>query len=182
MGILEAVLVAVSLCADCFAVTLCSSVTLKDLRWSSVTRVALVFALIQSGLLLAGWAFGSFLASYVIKISHVIGFLLLLFVGGSMLLEGIRGDEDVHKLDGWRNIVLGGVATSIDALAVGVALSMEDTGWNSFLPLLIAVFVVTALSAVVGICGGRFIGKRAGRIAVIIGGCVLVGIGISLLF
>lgn len=182
MGIWEALLVAVSLCADCFAVTLCSSVTLKSLRWNSVARVALVFAIIQTGLLLAGWAFGSLLAAYVIKISHIIGFLLLLFVGGSMLLEGIRGKEDVRKLDGWRNIVLGGIATSIDALAVGVAESMEDTSWDGFLPLLVAVFVVTALSAVIGICGGRVIGKAAGRVAEIIGGLVLIGIGISLLF
>ena len=173
---------AVSLCADCFAVTLCSSVTLKDLRWRSVAKVAVVFAVIQAGLLLAGWAFGSLLASYVIKVSHIIGFLLLLYVGGSMLLEGIRGKEEVRKLDSMRNIVLGGIATSIDALAVGVAQSMEDTSWNGFLPLLIAVFAVTALSAVLGICGGRFIGKRVGRIAEIIGGLVLIGIGISLLF
>ena len=182
MGILEAILVAVSLCADCFAVTLCSSVTLKDLRWRSVAKVAVVFAVIQAGLLLAGWAFGSLLASYVIKVSHIIGFLLLLYVGGSMLLEGIRGKEEVRKLDSMRNIVLGGIATSIDALAVGVAQSMEDTSWNGFLPLLIAVFAVTALSAVLGICGGRFIGKRVGRIAEIIGGLVLICIGVSLLF
>ena len=182
MGILEAILVAVSLCADCFAVTLCSSVTLKDLRWRSVAKVATVFAVIQAGLLLAGWAFGSLLASYVIKVSHIIGFLLLLYVGGSMLLEGIRGKEEVRKLDSMRNIVLGGIATSIDALAVGVAQSMEDTSWNGFLPLLIAVFAVTALSAVLGICGGRFIGKRVGRIAEIIGGLVLICIGVSLLF
>ena len=182
MGIIESILVAVSLCADCFAVTLCSSVTLKDLRWTNVLKVAFAFAVIQSGLLLAGWAFGSLFATYVIKVSHIIGFLLLLYVGGSMLLEGIRGKEEVRKLDGWRNIVLGGIATSIDALAVGVAQSMEDTNWSGFLPLLIAVFVVTALSAVLGICGGRFIGKRVGRIAEIIGGLVLIGIGISLLF
>ncbi|MBR5905400.1 MAG: manganese efflux pump [Bacteroidales bacterium] len=182
MGILEAILVAVSLCADCFAVTLCSSVTLKDLRWNSVAKVAAVFAVIQAGLLLAGWAFGSLFASYVIKISHIIGFLLLLYVGGSMLYEGIRGKEEVRKLDSWRNIVLGGIATSIDALAVGVAQSMEDTSWNGFLPLLIAVFAVTALSAVLGICGGRFIGRRVGRVAEIIGGLVLIAIGVSLLF
>ena len=182
MGILESILVAVSLCADCFAVTLCSSVTLKSLKWTNVLKVALAFAVIQSGLLLAGWAFGSLFASYVIKVSHIIGFLLLLYVGGSMLLEGIRGKEEVRDLGSWKNIILGGIATSIDALAVGVAQSMEDTAWSAFLPLLVSVFVVTALSAVLGICGGRFVGKHVGRAAEIIGGCVLIGIGASLLF
>ncbi|MBO7628886.1 MAG: manganese efflux pump, partial [Bacteroidales bacterium] len=79
-------------------------------------------------------------------------------------------------------IFLGGVATSIDALAVGVAESMENTAWDGFLPLHISVFVVTALTAILGICGGRFIGSRVGRIAEIIGGCVLIAIGSSLLF
>jgi putative Mn2+ efflux pump MntP len=181
VSIPEAILVALSLCADCFAVTLCSSVTLRSLRWTSVLKVALAFAVIQAGLLLAGWAFGSLFAASVIKISHIIGFLMLLFVGGSMLIEGIRGKEEVRDLGSWGKIIIGGVATSIDALAVGVAQSMEDTAWNSFLPLLVAVFVVTALSAVIGICGGRFIGKRAGSIAEIIGGCILIIIGITLL-
>lgn len=182
MNILEAILLAVSLCADCFAVTLCSSVTLKSLRWTNVLKVAVAFAVIQSGLLLAGWAFGSLFAASVIRISHIIGFLLLLFVGGSMLIEGIRGKEEVRDLGSWGKICIGGLATSIDALAVGVAESMEDTAWEAFLPLLIAVFTVTALSAVIGICGGRFIGKRAGPVAEIAGGCVLIFIGITLLF
>ena len=86
MGILESILIAVSLCADCFAVTLCSSVTLKSLRWPNVLRVTAVFAVIQTGLLLAGWAFGSLFAASVIKVSHIIGFLLLLYVGGCMLI------------------------------------------------------------------------------------------------
>ena len=181
MGILESVLVAVSLCADCFAVTLCSSVTIKDLRWRTVARVAIIFAFVHTGLLLTGWAFGSMLASYVVKVSHVIGFVLLLYVGGSMLWEGIKGEEEVRKLDSIRNVVLGSVATSIDALAVGAAKSMEDTSWNGFLPLLVSVFAVTPLIAGLGICGGRFIGRRAGRLAEIIGGCVLIGIGVTLL-
>ena len=181
MGIWESILLAASLCADCLAVSLCSGVTLRSVRWREILGVALAFAVIQAGLLLAGWAFGGIFAAKVIKVSHVIGFVLLLYVGGSMLLEGIRGNEEVRDLGSWGKIVIGGVATSIDALAVGVAQSMEDTAWNGFLPLLVAVFIVTAISAVIGICGGRFIGKKAGRTAEIIGGCVLIGIGVSLL-
>ena len=181
MEIFEAILLAASLCADCFAVTLCSSITIKDLKWTSVLKVALSFAVIQSGLLWAGWAFGSLLASHVIKISHILGFLLLLYVGGSMVWSGIKGDEEVRNLGAWKGIVLGGIATSIDALAVGASQSLAGQTFPGFLPLLISVFVITALSAVLGICGGKFIGKRTGPIAEIIGGCILIGIGISLL-
>jgi len=178
---LESILVAVSLCADCLAVSLCSGVTLRDMRWKRVLGVALAFAVIQAGLLLAGWAFGSLFAGAVQKVSHVIGFLLLLYIGVSMLVEGIRGGEEVRNLDGLRNVVLGGLATSIDALGVGVATSMEDVSWSGFLPLLISVFVVTALTVVIGLRGGSAIGERFGRWAEVFGGVVLIGIGISFL-
>ena len=181
MEIWEAILLAASLCADCLAVSLCSGVTLRSVRWREILGVALAFAVIQSGLLLAGWAFGYLFVGLVEKISHIIAFLLLLYVGGSMLIEGIKGEAEVRDLSSWRNIILGGVATSIDALAVGVAQSMEGADWPAFLPLLVAVFVITALSVVVGLRGGRAIGARFGRWAEIVGGVVLIAIGVSVL-
>ena len=181
MHILEAILVAASLCADCLAVSLCSGVTLRNVRWGRILRVALAFAVIQTGLLLAGWAFGSLFVGAVQKISHIIGFILLLYVGVSMLVDGIRGEEEVRNLDGFKNVIVSGIATSIDALAVGVAQSMEDVSWTGFLPLLIAVFGITALSVVVGLRGGSAIGSRFGRWAEVVGGLVLIGIGISIL-
>jgi putative Mn2+ efflux pump MntP len=156
-------------------------VTLRDLRWRRVLGVALAFAVIQAGLLAVGWAFGYLFVGLVEKISHVIAFLMLLYVGGSMLIEGIRGKEEVRDLDGWRNVIVGGVATSIDALAVGVAQSMEDVSFAAFLPLLVSVFFVTALSVIAGLRGGSAVGARFGRWAEIIGGLVLIGIGISVL-
>jgi len=182
MQLWEAILIAVSLCADCFAVTLCSSTRLRSIRWSSVATIALVFAVIQTGLLMLGWLFGGMLASLIIKISHIIGFLLLLYVGGSMLLEGIRGKEEARDLNGLWHIILGGIATSIDALAVGTSMSLEGQSWNSFVPLAVSVFAVTALSAVLGICGGKALGTKTGRLAEILGGLVLIGIGVSFLF
>lgn len=181
MEIWEAILLAASLCADCLAVSLCSGVTLRSVRWREILGVALAFAVIQSGLLLAGWAFGYLFVGLVEKISHIIAFLLLLYVGGSMLIEGIKGEAEVRDLSSWRNIILGGLATSIDALAVGVAQSMDGADWPGFLPLLVSVFAITALSVVVGLRGGRAIGARFGRWAEIVGGLVLIAIGISVL-
>lgn len=181
MEIWEAILLAASLCADCLAVSLCSGVTLRSVRWREILGVALAFAVIQAGLLLAGWAFGYLFVGMVEKISHIIAFLLLLYVGGSMLIEGIKGEAEVRDLSSWRNIIIGGVATSIDALAVGVAQSMEGGDWPAFLPLLVAVFAITALSVVIGLRGGRAIGARFGRWAEIVGGVVLIAIGVSVL-
>ena len=181
MGIWEAILLAASLCADCLAVSLCSGVTLRSVRWREILGVALAFAVIQAGLLLAGWAFGYLFVGMVEKISHIIAFLLLLYVGGSMLIEGIKGEAEVRDLSSWRNIILGGLATSIDALAVGVAQSMDGADWPAFLPLRVAVFVITALSVIIGLRGGRAVGARFGRWAEIVGGVVLIAIGVSVL-
>jgi len=182
MGIAESVLLAVSLCADCFAVSLCSSVTLRSIRWKEISRVALAFAVIQSLLLLLGWAFGNLFVGLISKISHIVGFLLLLYVGGSMLIEGIKGEDEVKDLNGWKNVILGGIATSIDALAVGVAQSMAGQDWIGFAPLLASVFAVTAISVIAGIWGGKTLGSKFGRWAEIAGGIVLLGIGVSILF
>ena len=182
MGITEAILTAVSLCADCFAVSLCSSVTLKSGKRREILGVALAFAVIQTGLLVAGWALGSVCAGFVEGISHIIGFVLLLYVGGSMLIEGVRGGEEPRNLCGLRNVIIGGVATSIDALAVGVAQSMAGRSWHDISPLAVSVFVVTALSVIAGMEGGSRLGRHFGRDAEIAGGVVLVAIGISLLF
>lgn len=181
MGILESILLAISLCADCFAVSLCSSVTLREIKWKSVGGVALAFAIIQSALLLAGWAFGNIFVGFVYKAAHIIGFLLLLYVGGSMLIEGIKGEQDIKDLSSLRNVIIGGIATSIDALAVGVAQSMSGQVWKDFLPLLISVFAVTAISVIAGIFGGKTLGCRLGRWAEIAGGIVLIGIGVTVL-
>ncbi len=181
MGIWESILLAASLCADCLAVSLCSGVTLRSVRWREILGVALAFAVIQAGLLLAGWAFGYLFVGMVEKISHIIAFLLLLYVGGSMLLEGIRGESEVRDLSSWRSIILGGLATSIDALAVGASQSMDGVDWPGFQPLLVAVFAITALSVIVGLRGGRALGARFGRWAEIVGGVVLIAIGVSVL-
>lgn len=145
-------------------------------------RVAVAFAIIQSGLLLTGWLFGNLFVGLIERISHILGFLLLLYVGGSMFIEGIRNKQEIRDLNGLKNVIIGGVATSIDALAVGVAQSMSGQTWPGFAPLLISVFIVTAISVICGIRGGKALGSRFGRWAEIIGGLVLIGIGVSLLF
>ena len=99
-----------------------------------------------------------------------------------MLIEGIRGEEEVRNLSGLRNVILGGIATSIDALAVGASMSLSGEDWAQMFPRAAAVFIVTAVSVVVGIIGGKTIGAKAGDAAEIVGGLVLAGIGVAVLF
>ena len=180
-SIILALLLAVSLCADCFAVSLCSGVTMGNVRRRQVLTIALVFGFVQAGLLLLGYLFGDLFVGYVEKFAHWIGFLLLLYVGGSMILEAVKGKEEARDLNGLRNIIVASIATSIDALAVGISLSMEQDTLSSALLKTAAVFLVTVLSVVAGILGGRRIGTRFGRSAEFVGGCVLILIGLNIL-
>ena len=187
--IVSAILLGISLCADCFAVALCSSVTVtrEEVR-RKVWTIAAVFAVIQTGLFLAGWGVGTFatelISEYVghfEKVAHVIGFLLLLSVGGEMFIDGVRGKSEHLNLDGFKSMIVGGVATSIDATVVGLSMSMDEATWTDIAPVALSVLVFTALSVVVGMFSGGFVGRKLGHSARIVGGLVLIGLGVNIL-
>lgn len=181
INIIEIILFGVSVCTDCFAVSLCSSINMKDKSaWNSI-KIALCFAFIQAGLLLIGWKLGYELAHFTQKITSWIGLLLLLYVGIEMLREAFdKGQSKVTNLNSFKNIILAAVATSIDALALGGSLSLVGQDWHQSAWKAVSVFICTALSVVVGIIGSRFIAQVAGKWAEGIGGVVLILIGISI--
>lgn len=181
VAIVASLVFAMSLCADCFAVSVCSSVTLKKIEWKSVGLISLVFGVVQAGLLLLGYGFGDLFVGYVEKAAHWIGFLLLLYVGGSMIKEALEKSCEVRDLNGFKNIIVASVATSIDALAVGISLSMDRDSFGDVMLKTVAVFLVTVASVLIGMFCGHKIGHRFGKIAEFIGGCVLIGIGINIL-
>ena len=181
LSILESMLLAASLCADCFAVSTCSSVTLKGISWRKILPIAFVFGVVQTALMALGWLFGDIFVGHIHKIASLIGFLLLLYVGGSMILEAVKNEDEARDLNGLKNVVIGAVATSIDAFAVGVSLSMGFVPLDKMMMNLTAVFVVTMLSEIGGMFGGQRIGQKFGRPAEIIGGCVLILIGLNIL-
>ena len=178
MNILSDILLAASLCADCFAVSLVTGVSLNRAGKRKIAFVALLFALIQTAFLLAGFFFGELIADLVWRISKIIAFLILLYVGGSMIYESIKGEEDSINLTSFRNIILAGTATSIDALAVGAAEAFAGGLAKDIWPLAAAVAVITALSVVTGLLGSRFIPRKWGRVSETAGGIVLIIIGI----
>ncbi len=179
--LVDVLLFAISLCADCFAVAICSSISLKKTNAGSVAGTAFCFAVIQSGFLLLGYFLGDLVVGYVEKVSHIIGFLLLLYIGGSMAIKGIGGHSEHTDLNGWKNVILGGIATSLDAGAAGISLSMDTESATLIWWQALAVFIITALSVVVGILGGKRLGEKVGRGAQIGGGVVLIGIGVWIL-
>lgn len=180
-GVLSAFLLALSLCADCFAVTSCSSITISVINWRKVGPVALAFGIIQTLLMLLGWMFGDLFVGIIEKMAGIIGFLMLLYVGASMILEAVKDEESPRNLNGIRNVIIAGIATSIDAFAVGIGMSMDHTSRDGVVLDLSAVFIVTIISVIAGMFGGGRIGDKFGRPAEIAGGIVLILIGLSIL-
>ena len=180
-GVLSAFLLALSLCADCFAVTSCSSITISGINWRKVGPVALAFGIIQTLLMLLGWMFGDLFVGIIEKMAGIIGFLMLLYVGASMILEAVKDEESPRNLNGIRNVIIAGIATSIDAFAVGIGMSMDHTSRDGGVLDLSAVFIVTIISVIAGMFGGGRIGDKFGRPAEIAGGIVLILIGLSIL-
>ena len=180
MSFAELLLIAVGLAMDAFAVSICKGLSLQNIRPKHMLTAGVWFGGFQALMPVLGFYTGRIFSSFVQNYSNWIAFAILALIGINMIREAGE-EENADASMAPKEMLLLAIATSIDALAVGVAKSMEDTGLEAFLPLLAAVFAVTALSAVVGICGGRFIGRRAGPVAEIVGGCVLIGIGISLL-
>lgn len=182
MDIWEIVLMSLSLSIDSLVVSMSGSVTLGKVRVSKVLYVSMVFALIQAGLLFFGWMLGYSVASLVHKVAHIIGFVILLYIGGSMVWGALKkGDEEKVDLSGIVHLLLAGVATSIDAFAVGVSLAMSDVKLNDMGILTLCVAVVTMLLSALGISCGCLLGNKFGAPAKAVGGIALIVIGINLL-
>ena len=180
-GILTAFAFALSMCADCFAVSAASSVTLRRADWKSILPVATVFAVVQTGLLLAGWGLGDVFAGFLGRAAPVLGFLLLAYVAISLFLSSFKDDADALDLSGFRNILIGAVATSLDALAAGVSFSMDRDSAGDMPLKAAALLLVTFLSVAAGMKGGQKLGARYGRAARRGGAVVLLCIGLRIL-
>lgn len=178
----EIVLVALTLSVDTLAVTVSGSLTLRQAPRGRILGVALAFGLIQSALLFVGWACGASVMSLIYSVAGWLGFALLLYIGGSMILGALRREErKAANLDGFTAILLAGVATSIDASAVGLSYAMASIAMPTLYASLAVTFLVTAIVALTGIFGGCRIGCRFGRPAQIVGGIVLIVIGFRVL-
>ena len=173
--------IAIGLAMDAFAVSIAAGLSLGRVNGRQMFRLAFHFGLFQAMMPVLGWLAGSQLAAQVRAFDHWIAFGLLGFVGGKMLLEAHRGQDAQSKTDPTRGLMLVtlSVATSIDALAVGVSLAMLDV--SVWLPSAV-IGVVTATLSSLGIIFGSRLGSRWSRTARLLGGLVLIGIGIHLAF
>ena len=185
MTYLELVLLAVGLCFDTFAVSIGGGIQTPQMTSLQRVKAISVFGILQAMFLFAGWVAGTFFASFINEWDHWIAFVILLYLGGKMVYEGAshKEDDDEQTADflKLKRLALLAVATSIDAVAVGVSLAFI------LLPALkvgfavLSTAVITALASYIGVKWGQVLGTRIGKKAEIAGGVILVTIGIKIL-
>lgn len=174
--------IALALAVDAFAVAVASGVCLPRVGLRETFRLAWHFGLFQSGMNIIGWAGGLTFRSYISAFDHWLAFGLLAFVGIRMIVEALKSEEDTSCRDPTRGrtLVMLSVATSIDALAVGLSFAVINI--SIWLPALV-IGIVAATSTAIGLHLGRLVktAARLGMGAEIIGGLVLIAIGIRIL-
>lgn len=173
--------IAVALAMDAFAVALGTSLSLPRLTGRHLFRFGFHFGLFQALMPIIGWLAGLSIRHYIEAFDHWLAFVLLALVGGKMLWEAFHPDiEDVSAKDptrGWSLVMLS-VATSIDALAVGLTLSM--LGLSIWTPALV-IGLTAGILTLTGMILGRRLGQHWGSRVEILGGLILIGIGLKIL-
>jgi putative Mn2+ efflux pump MntP len=176
------ILLSLGLAADAFAVSISSGLAIKHMKVNKALKIALFFGGFQALMPLIGWFAGLSLSFWITPIDHWIAFGLLSFIGGRMIYESLQNNEECAKkfnpLDTGTLITLS-VATSIDALAVGIGFAVLK---DSILPAVTAIGVITFFLAFAGV----FIGHKCGNLFAnkieILGGAILIFIGSRILF
>ena len=183
---LEIWLLAIGLAMDCFAVSIASGIILKRVRMRPMLIMALAFGFFQALMPLLGWIGASFFSHLIENIDHWIAFAILAFLGGRMVLESFKDEDCRHEFDPTSLKVVSAlaVATSIDALAVGVSFAFLGVrSFSSILPSICIIgFVSFALSFVGLMFGIRFGCGIARKLrAELWGGVILIIIGTKIL-
>ena len=183
MGFIELFLIGVGLSMDAFAVAIAKGLGMKKINYRHMVVIALFFGGFQALMPLIGWALGSQFAQFVTPVDHWIAFILLAFIGGKMLWDAFHeeGDdeapEDAERLD-LRELLMLAIATSIDALAVGITFAFLEV--NIFVAITI-IGCTTFVLSLIGVAVGNAFGARYERPSTIAGGIVLILIGLKIL-
>ncbi|MBR3226062.1 MAG: manganese efflux pump [Atopobiaceae bacterium] len=181
MGIAELLLVAVGLSMDAFAVSVCKGLGMRRLNVRVALVLAGLFGLFQGGMPVVGWLLGSRFLWLIEPVDHWIAFGLLAFIGTKMIVDAVRGEEeDAGATDhvAWGEFLMLAVATSIDALAVGISFAALHV---EIVPSCITIAITTFVLSLIGVGVGHAFGSRFERPAQILGGIVLILIGVKVL-
>lgn len=183
MNITEAVLLAISLSMDAFAVALCKGLALSKASAKNCLTVGAWFGVFQALMPLAGYLLGSTFAEKITSVSHWIACILLVIIGANMIKESF--DKHEERLDdslGFKTMIVMAIATSIDALAAGVSFAFTDFNPDWFVyAVFVLIGIITASLSATGVKIGNIFGTKYKSKAEFAGGLILVLLGLKIL-
>lgn len=177
-------LMGIGLAMDAFAVSICKGLAMRKVNKKQCFVIALFFGGFQALMPAIGWLLGSRFEQYIVNVDHWIAFILLGWIGGKMIWDAVwekEGPDIVEQMDApldIRELLVMAVATSIDALAVGITFAFLGT---PILEASLIIGVTTFVICVIGVYVGNFFGSKYKRKASIAGGIILVLLGIKIL-
>ena len=181
MSLVEIFLIGIALSMDAFAVAVCKGLAMPKINYKHTLWIALYFGVFQALMPLIGWFLGSQFAQYITKFTPWIAFLLLAYIGGNMIRESFSKDEEEEKTGiSHKELLLLAIATSIDALAVGVTFSFVQLAVAIGIAVTIIGCTTFALSFG-GVVIGNIFGAKYKNRAEFVGGAILILIGIKIL-
>lgn len=180
MGFVELFILAVGLSMDAFAVSICKGLAMKKASWKAQLCCGAWFGGFQALMPLIGYFLGTLFIDAISAIDHWVAFGLLVIIGVNMLREALGNEEETADADlSVKTMFIMAVATSIDALAVGISLAMAGVA-NIWLAVLL-IGATTFLLSAIGVKVGNVFGSRYEKKAEIVGGVILILLGVKIL-
>lgn len=180
MGIIEIIILSISLAMDAFAVSVCKGLSMKKIDWKKAVIIGLYFGIFQAGMPIIGYFLGSFFEEAITSIDHWIAFILLAAIGGNMIREALKGEDESDSNDNvdFKTMIVLAIATSIDALAIGITFAFLNVN----LPIaLSSIGLITFALSIVGVKIGNKFGDKYESKAEIAGGVILIVLGLKIL-
>ena len=179
MGILEIFLIGIGLAMDAFAVSICKGLAIKKLNLKKMIIIALYFSIFQAIMPILGYVLGNSFQNIIYNIDHWIAFALLVGIGLNMIKEGIvKDDEEKNDNISFKTMIILAIATSIDALAVGITFGFLEV--NIILSV-ICIGIITLILSLIGTKIGNKFGDKLQNKAELLGGFILILIGTKIL-
>ncbi|MBQ9313752.1 MAG: manganese efflux pump [Clostridia bacterium] len=179
MEIFEIILIGIGLSMDAFAVSICKGLSMKKFNWKNAIIIATYFGVFQALMPLIGYFLGIAFQGLVNTITHWISFILLTVIGKNMIKESFNKPKSIENINiNAKNMILLAIATSLDALVVGITFAFFKTN------IIFAVFIIgiiTFILSLIGVLIGNRFGNKFHTKAELIGGLILILIGIKIL-
>lgn len=179
MGVVELLLLSIGLAMDAFAVSICKGISMKKMNWKKAIIIGLYFGGFQALMPTLGFFLGAAFQSLITSIDHWIAFALLTIIGGGMIKESFDDDSENKNDDvSFKTMIVLAIATSIDALAVGITFAFLNVNLVLAVSL---IGIITFILSVVGTKIGNRFGDKYERKAELVGGIILVLLGVKIL-